>query len=477
MQTESAAISSLFMRNFNALVNGLLCGRHRNKFEFGFYSPVGDMDILWLKILLLTTTFALPAHASLPPALQPLSNMVQQLCEKSPEIVSANENLSLAIETEQVNSRYLIPKINLGASVGLLPATVGNETSLRGTGTSGLLGATVDWGLTPWNGPQLALQKARLNHRLTKVLRVQQLQTEITELIEQMLNLSRLQAREKDLLATRQRLERQYQIAKSSVRQGVAKRTDQQRFETEVLRFEDTRLTLERSRLESTEKLHALLGTEVTPEQELPWQPLGNIQIQNPDPQTPTPELEAQELRTKIAELEREIQFAQTGLVTSLQGQYAYQNSTRAPAWNSDSLRTPWSSNWSLFVNLRYPLWDNGTEALSRRQAAVTAGVSQVSLEQARRNFIAAQKLFLDQRQRVEQRRALADKLFRLEKLSFAQVETDYREGRIGYLEWLNSNQSLQSAVSSQIDASVEWARLWILSANLKGELAHDFCP
>lgn len=430
-----------------------------------------------LSLLLLMLLIVAPASAKLPPALQSLSPLVQKLCEKSPDIVSANQDLSLALDSENVSSRYLIPKVNLGASFGLLPSSPGNETGLRGAGSSGVLGATVDWGFSPWNGPHLELQKARLNVRQARVTRVQSLQTQITELIEQILSLSRLKAREKDLLDTQKRLERQFQIARSSVRQGVASRRDQQRFETEVLRLEESRLSLERSRIEATERLQVLLGAVVTAEQDIPWEPLNDIQIQNPDPEKPTPELELQEIRAQLITLDLEINRAQTGLVTSLQGQYVYQNSSLAPQWNADSVREPWTTNWSLFLNLRYPLWDNGATALSRRQAAVNEVASAVTLDQARRNFAATQRLFLDQRQRVEKRRALADKLFRLEKLSFAQVQIDYREGRIGYLEWLNGSQSLQSAVSSQIDASIEWARLWILSANLKGELAHDFCP
>lgn len=426
--------------------------------------------------LALLLCLPVPALAALPEAFASLTPMIQRLCEKSPEVVSANEGVGLAEDSARVNSRYLIPKVSLGASVGLVPSTPGNETGIGGAGSAGVLGATVDWGLNPLFGPELNSEKARLQLTQARVSRVQGLQTQISDFLDQILSLSRLVAREKDLLETQRRLERQLRTAQSSVRQGIAKRTDQQRFETEILRLQDSKLGLERSRIEATEKLKVLLGGELDPNWNLSWQGFNAIPIQNPTSDNPTPELQQEELRSRIAELDLAITRQNTGLVTSLQGQYAYQNSTLAPGWDSDSLREPWISNWSLFLNFRYPLWDNGADALTRRTSTVAQKVAEVRLDQARRNFQATILLFTDQRTRVEERRRIADRLYTLEQRTFQQVELDYREGRTGYLEWLNANQSLQSSVNSQIDASVEWARLWILSATLKGELANDFC-
>lgn len=416
------------------------------------------------------------ARATLPEALTPLSGMIQRLCESSPEVVGVNEGVGLAEDAARVNSRYLIPKVNLGASFGLVPSVPGNETGLRGAGSAGILGATVDWGLNPLFGPELQAEKSRLQLTQARVMRIQGLQSQISDFLDQILSLSRLIARERDLLETQKRLERQLRAAQSSVRQGIAKRTDQQRFETEVLRLQESKLGLERSRFEAMERLRVLIGGELDENWNLAWRSFNAIPVRNPTPETPTPELQQEELRARIAELDTAIARQNTGLVTSLQGQYSYQNSTLAPAWDADSFREPWVANWSLFLNFRFPLWDNGADALTRRQSAVEERVAQVRLDKARRDFRAALALFADQRARVEERRRLADRLFLLEQRTFQQVELDYREGRTGYLEWLNANQSLQSAVSSQIDASIEWARLWILSATLKGELAHDFC-
>lgn len=417
-----------------------------------------------------------PTRAALPDSLAPLSPLLQRLCEYSPEIVGVNEGVGLAEDSVGVNSRYLIPKVSLGASFGLIPETAGNQTGLRGAGSSGVLGATVDWGLNPLFAPALQAEKARVAFEQAKVSRIQGLQSQISDFLDQILSLSRLLAREKDLQETQKRLERQLRIAQSSVRQGIAKRTDQQRFETEVLRLQESRLGLERSRIEAVQKLNVLLAGDAAADWNLEWQRLDEIRIVNPTPDNPTPELRQEELRARLAQLESAITRQNTGLVTSLVGQYSYQNSTLAPEWSADSFREPWTSNWSLFLNLRYPLWDNGADQLARRTSAVNERVAEVRLDKARREFTATLKLFADQRQRVEERRRLADRLYELEKRTFQQVELDYREGRTGYLEWLNANQSLQSAVSSQIDAAIEWARLWILSAALKGELAHDFC-
>lgn len=416
------------------------------------------------------------ALAALPDAFSTLTPMIQRLCEKSPEVVGVNEGVGLAEDSARVNSRYLIPKVSLGASFGLVPSTPGNEIASGRAGSAGVLGATVDWGLNPLFGPELNSQKSKLQLTQARISRIQGLQTQISDFLDQILSLSRLVAREKDLLETQKRLERQLRTAQSSVRQGIAKRTDLQRFETEILRLQDAKLGLERSRIEATERLKVLLGGELDPNWNLAWQGFNAIPVQNPTAQNPTPELQQEELRSRLAELDLAITRQNTGLVTSLQGQYSYQNSTLAPGWDADSLREPWVSNWSLFLNFRYPLWDNGADTLTRRTSAVAQRVAEVRLDQARRNFQATLLLFTDQRARVEERRRIADRLFALEQRTFQQVELDYREGRTGYLEWLNANQSLQSAVSSQIDSSVEWARLWILSATLKGELANDFC-
>lgn len=431
-----------------------------------------------IAVLLCVSFLSVTARAALPPALSSLQPMIQSLCTRSPEIVDLNESLIVAQQQEQVSSRYLIPKITLASSVGLMPAGTGSPSGA--SGTAGLLGVSADLGLNPLFGPALQLRKARLNLQGRQISRLQGLQIQIADFLDQILNLSLLKARERDLEETQKRLEKQYRIAQTIVRQGIGKRRDQQRFETELLRLRENRLGVERSRIETEQKLSVLLATQAGAyaplSWDLAWPEFNKILIPNPEAATASPALQIARLKYESSIVDYELTREGTGFTTSLQGQYTYQNSTLAPAWSSASLRNPWNTNWSLMLNFSYPLWDNGADSLARRDALRGKTVAQVELEKAEREFVSTLELFADQRRRVEERRLLADKLYALEKTTFAQVATDYREGRLGYLEWLNSSQSLQSAVSSQIESAVEWARLWIRSAQLKGELAHDFC-
>lgn len=411
-----------------------------------------------------------------PDAFRGLDQHFQALCEKSPEILSGRHALDLARQSERIAARFYQPDVTLTSAVGLLPGTSANDSGPAGSGSYGAVALGFDLNLTPLFSPLIEMDRSSLAARESEMALRIQIQNKVEELLNAVLSRSLTLAREKDLQETRSRLERQYRVAGDMVRRGIAQPRDQQRFEAEILRLRENTLSLERSRLEQEEKLATLLGDPELAKASVVWPDLNRLRIDSPSEKDESPELQLARLRQQLTEAQEHLVRQQTGLVTSLSGRYLNQNSSLAPGWSQESLRGPFRSDWSLMLNFNYPLWDRGQDYLERSRARTNHLVSESELERAERDFQASLRLFRDQKARVEERRQLATQLHDLEKKNFAQVEIDYRQGRIGYLDWLNANQSLQSSVTSLIDSATEWARLWVRSEQLKGRLGYDLC-
>ena len=435
-------------------------------------------SILFGSVLAILASAPSLTRAEWPTELNSLRPAFRALCASSPEISVAKSSVQIQSERASVRSKYFIPRLDAVATAGLRDPSVTNTFGPFGSGTRGSAGITAELLLNPFFGASLEAQRAKLELEKSEVSAVVVQQEQAVRLFDLLLSASALYSRDQDFEDTKQRLERQYKTLGNSVRQGLAKRRDLQQFEAELLRLEEQRHQLKRSVVETRERLNVLLGDGPIEQavSGLRWQALLRLVPEKIESIEESPELRATKLKSELSQLDRRLSEKRTGLVTSLQATYAMQNSDIAPDWSRDSVGRPWSSTWFAGLTLKYPLWDNGVDALTRRESAQAETDASVELRQADRDFQAKKRLLADEYTRLSERRTLAERLVALERQSFEQVALDYREGRSGYLEWISANQSLQGAVKAQIELASDWARYWMRVQQLRGDLANEVC-
>lgn len=436
------------------------------------------MTILGKALLFATVGAPALARAEWPMELNSLRPAFRALCASSPEIAAARSQVKIQSERASVRSKYFLPRVDAVVTAGLRDPNATNAFGPLGSGTKGTAGVTAELLLNPLFGADIEAHRARIEFEKSEVGAAIVLQEQAVRLFDLMLSATALSSRDQDFEDTKQRLERQYKTLGNSVRQGLAKRRDLQQFEAELLRLEEQRHQLKRSIVETGERLKVLVG-DGSVEQAiagLHWQDLLRLIPEKSEVIGESPELKVVKLKSELSQLDRRLSEKKTGLVTSLQATYSMQNSEVAPDWSSESVGRPWSSTWFAGLTLKYPLWDNGADSLTRRESIQAESDAAVELRQADRDFQAKKRILADEFARLSERRMIAERLVALERQSFEQVARDYREGRSGYLEWISANQSLQSAVKAQIELASDWARYWMRVQQLRGDLADEVC-
>jgi outer membrane protein TolC len=417
------------------------------------------------------------SSSQLPAELSILDVPLKRLCGISPELERSRADQEIAISNARVRSLYLIPKVSLAADLGVQDSTSGSAT--------GALGLIAELNLNPLLAPYYGSQQADLNLQSIRLKRTTALQSEFEKFIDQALALSSLWWRDEDLEETKLRLEKQYRTLQQNVRAGVARQRDQYRFEADLLRLQESRLSLKRQIVEAQEKIAVLAPG---PSEERPpsgahfqpgfldWKSLLKLKLENIDKLITSPSLEIQRLRVEIAEVEARIANQSTGLTAGLSAAIESRNSDLAPRWSQASIREPYQTSWFTLLSFRYPIWDAGSDRLKLQEASEAVRVARLSLALSERDFSSRKALLEDEKKRLEERIQLANRLNLLERKSFNLVATDYREGRAGYLDWIGASESLQNSVRAQIELAGDWARLWIKIKMLKGEMADEIC-
>lgn len=409
----------------------------------------------------------------LPSELSILDAPLKSLCRISPELERSRADEEIASSSARVRSLYLIPKVSLAADLGVQDSTGGSAT--------GALGLIAELNLNPLLAPYYGSQQAELNLQSIRLRRTTALQNEFEKFIDQALALSSLWWRDEDLEETKTRVEKQYRTLQQNVRAGVARQRDQYRFEADLLRLQESRLSLKRQIVEAQEKITVLAagkseGLAHFQPGFLDWKSLLKLKLENIDQLITSPSLEIQRLRVEIAEVDARIANQSTGLTAGLSAGLESRNSDLAPSWSQSSFREPYQTSWFTLLSFRYPLWDAGSDRLKLQEASEAVRVARLSLALSERDFSSRKALLADEKMRLEERIQLANRLNLLERKSFNLVATDYREGRAGYLDWIGASESLQNSVRAQIELAGDWARLWIKIKMLKGEMADELC-
>lgn len=415
------------------------------------------------------------ANAGSMAELSKLKPTFRGLCQASPQAERSRTDEQIASERARLQSLYLIPQVSLTADFGLTTATAGNQSGPLGSGTSGSLGILAELNLNPLLGPHLISRKSDLALQASRLTRTTTLQAEFEQVLDQILALSSLWWRDQDLEETKIRLEKQYRTLQQNVRAGVARQRDQYRFEADLLRLQESRISLKRQIVEAQERVNVLVGMKPEPGL-LDWKNLLMAKLEDVSQLVTSPQLEISRLKLETSDVDASIVRESTGFTASLLAGAQNRNSSLAPAWSEASVREPFQSSWFSVLSLKYPLWDGGSDRLKRQEASQNVHVASLERAKAERDFESKKKLLVDEVARLESRIQLANRLNLLERKSFELVATDYREGRAGYLDWIGASESLQNSVRAQIELAVEWAKLWMKIKTLKGEMAGELC-
>lgn len=403
-----------------------------------------------------------------PEALAPLKASFQLLCQNSPTVASLKSQVELAEDRSDLADKWYWPRI--AASAG---ASVSDAGSGAGALNSNFLALRADLNLPALFSPRTEAQRTRVEHLRTSWQSRLELQRLALTVVDQILVASSFASRDQDLAENEEQLQRQFRILSGSVRQGLARQKDQQKFEAEILKLRETRLNLKRAQKEALERLKVLLGEDLPASSlAISWKSMASLE---PAPllavQT-SPSLEVARLKWEAAQLNEKVQRQRTGLVTQVSASYGLRRSPVESSLSSDQTRS-----MSASVNFSMPILDWGTDALQRREAIEAKAVAEREWREAERQFAAERDLIHDEGERLKERRQLAQRLFDLERKSFQQIMVDYREGRTTYLDWLSASQNLRAAVQSQIELANEWAKYWLRVQSFRGELADEVCP
>ena len=408
------------------------------------------------------------ASGAWPEALVPLKPSFHLLCRNSPNVASLKSQVALAEDRSSLAEKWYWPRI--AASAG---ASVSDAGAGAGALNSNFLALRADLNLPALFSPYTEAKRSRVEHQLASWQSRLELQRLALSVVDQILVASSFASRDQDLAENEEQLQRQFRILSGSVRQGLARQKDQQKFEAEILKLREPRLNLKRAHKEALERLKVLLGEDLpTSSLAISWKSMASLQPASLLSVKTSPALELARLKWESAQLNERLQKQRTGLVTQVSASYGLRRSLVDSQVSSDQSRS-----MSASVNFSLPILDWGTDALQRREAIEAKVVAEREWREAERQFAAERELIVDEGERLKERRQLAQRLFDLERKSFQQIMVDYREGRTTYLDWLSASQNLRAAVQSQIELANEWAKYWLRVQSFRGELADEVCP
>ena len=402
-----------------------------------------------------------------PAAFAPLKPSFALLCANSPVVLSLQSQVELADDRSRLAQKWFLPRVsaNLGASV--TDAGAG-----RGALNSNFAALRADLSLPALFSPHTEARRAIVERDRVRWQNRLDLQRLASSVIDQILIASSFLGRDQDLADNEEQLQRQFRVLSGSVRQGLARQRDQQKFEAEILKLRESRLNLKRSQLEALERLKVQLGEDLPRESlAISWKDLASLEPASLKGLETSPTLELARLKWESAQLNEKLQRQRTGLVTQISASYGLNRSPVNSSVSGDQTQT-----MSATLNFSMPILDWGAEDLQRREALESKMVAEKEWREAQRSFISERDLLIDEGERLRERRAMALRLFDLERRSFQQIVADYREGRTTYLDWLSASQTLRASVQAQIELSNEWARHWIRVESFRGDLADEIC-
>lgn len=265
-------------------------------------------------------------------------------------------------------------------------------------------------------------------------------------------------------------LKKQVELVRDSYRQGVKTRKDYLRFQTQLNRADIDLLRAKDGVLKADQELKKILGVPLDSDERLEFA-MDDKRAGRIAPASFVPEKHRD---YKVAELQRRVSGLNTQLASrklwpevglALNGTYGSSGYV-GPGKSVRSVYERDSSSWSAFLTLKYNIFDFGLRRRNAEIAAETAAVQSNDLESQLLDLRSeVSQLQSDLRQLQESFR-ISEELLKLEQGNLALISSEYRQGKVQYLDYITSLQNVASARSSYYSALYELR---------KGELSQKY--
>jgi outer membrane protein len=242
-------------------------------------------------------------------------------------------------------------------------------------------------------------------------------------------------------------LKLQVELVRDAYRQGVKTRKDYLRFQTQLNRSDIDLLAVRNAVTKADIDLRRTIGVPL--ESPASFEFLLDDALPEPE-RTPVIHVEAHR-DYKIAELTRQTADLNTDIVR--RKQWPVLGLTAAANYGSSNYlftgipeSVYQTKSWTALLSLSYNFFDFGTRRRNTEIAAQQAMIQSDTLEGGLLDLRQTiDKLYIDLRQSTESYN-LSQELLKLERANLALITNEYRQGKVQYLDYINSLQNFASA-------------------------------
>ncbi len=372
---------------------------------------------------------------------------VQLAVEKSPALSSAQSEVSIRnLEYENSYSAFL-PQLDLNATHGLRNSDPSRYQSIYASELNLQLTETLyDNGLslTKYRSARIQKEMTELNFRNERDKLILQV---TTEYLRYSLTTKLTEVQEEQFKT----INKQYQAVSNQYRQGIKTRKDYLRFKTELRRSEievqNSYTTLEKSRLE----LMRLIGIELNAQaRPLEFVPVDiNLKTVEGVP-AETPDLH-KHYHFRIAELQKQILENDVSIVRRQYWPELFL--TAGAAYHTGDYLGPGTqqtrndlTSWNALLILKFNLWDWGVRKRNISIAEAKRTQSENTVKAELNSFaVENEKMMLELKQ-SSRNFSLATELLDLETKSYGLLDSEYRNGKLSYLDIIVGLRDLLNA-------------------------------
>lgn len=253
-------------------------------------------------------------------------------------------------------------------------------------------------------------------------------------------------------------LERQYKTISQQYRQGISAKKDFSRIHAEVQRGEISKLTALNTREQAKSKLLTMAGyttadkpdrsdlsiTAATASPDV----LQDLKSRAKVDLTQTYTYQLNQLQNNSSQITVDLERRKYWPQLELSANAGYRSADfvgpgAPPPWRNDH------TYWNVMLGVNYTLWDWGMTRRNIANAELTRSAQlntrQAALNEHKREIVASEAELAQLRKSFE----LSLELFKLEDETFRLLDSEYRQGRVSYLELMDGMQKkIQSRIS-----------------------------
>lgn len=267
-------------------------------------------------------------------------------------------------------------------------------------------------------------------------------------------------------------LERLSKLVNNQYRQGLKTKKDHLNFKSREQRSKLDLIKSEKERAEAFSELVTALGLNPDAEHEFdvkvrPLLPVKKLKSEFSDSELY--EFQQLELQKQISQIEIDLAKRRYWPEVSLVGAASYGSSDYVDT------RQSWSDNdstqWSVFLNIKFNLLDWGVRNRNIRLAQITQSTSENSKTTALLEVKKALEVFKVEVANSTDNYLLSKELQKIEEENFKLLERDYKSGLTSYLELTTGLANLLDAQSRGLEADFALADLYLRWKYYKGVL------